>query len=48
MRGYNKHAEDIANVVYYTASLPAHVCINKLEITCLAQANAYSLFKDPD
>jgi len=39
------HAEDIANVVYYTASLPAHVCINELEITCLAQANAYYLFK---
>jgi len=41
------HAEDIANVVYYTASLPAHVCINELEITCLAQANAYYLFKEP-
>lgn len=41
------HAEDIANVVYYAASLPAHVCINELEITCLAQANAYYLYKDP-
>ncbi len=41
------HAEDIANIVYYTASLPAHVCINELEVTCLAQANAYYLFKDP-
>jgi 3-hydroxy acid dehydrogenase/malonic semialdehyde reductase len=41
------HAEDIANVVYYSASLPAHVCINELEITCLAQANAYYLYKDP-
>jgi NADP-dependent 3-hydroxy acid dehydrogenase YdfG len=41
------HAEDIAGVVYYTASLPAHVCINELEITCLAQASAYYLFKDP-
>ena len=40
------HAEDIANVVFYTASLPAHVCINELEITCLAQANAYYLFKE--
>jgi 3-hydroxy acid dehydrogenase/malonic semialdehyde reductase len=39
------HAEDIANVVYYAASLPAHVCINELEITCLAQANAFYLFK---
>jgi 3-hydroxy acid dehydrogenase/malonic semialdehyde reductase len=41
------HAEDIANVVFYSASLPAHVCINELEITCLAQANAYYLYKDP-
>ena len=41
------HAEDVANVVFYTASLPAHVCINELEITCLAQANAFYLFKDP-
>jgi 3-hydroxy acid dehydrogenase/malonic semialdehyde reductase len=42
------HAEDIAGVVYYAASLPAHVCINELEITCLAQANAFYLFKEPD
>jgi 3-hydroxy acid dehydrogenase / malonic semialdehyde reductase len=41
------HAEDIANVVFYAASLPAHVCINELEITCLAQANAYYLYKEP-
>ena len=39
------HAEDIANVIYYAASLPTHVCINELEITCLAQANAFYLFK---
>jgi 3-hydroxy acid dehydrogenase/malonic semialdehyde reductase len=38
-------AEDIADIVYYTASLPAHVCINELEVTCLAQANAFYLFK---
>ena len=41
------HAEDIANVVLYAASLPAHVCINELEITCLAQANAFYLYRDP-
>jgi 3-hydroxy acid dehydrogenase/malonic semialdehyde reductase len=40
-------AEDIADVVYYSASLPTHVCINELEITCLAQANAFYLFKEP-
>jgi NADP-dependent 3-hydroxy acid dehydrogenase YdfG len=39
------HAEDIADVVYFTASLPAHVCINELEMTCLSQANAFYLFK---
>lgn len=41
------HADDIANIVFYTATLPAHVCINELEVTCLAQANAYYLFKEP-
>jgi NADP-dependent 3-hydroxy acid dehydrogenase YdfG len=41
------HAEDIAGVVFYAASLPAHVCINELEITCLAQASAHYLFKVP-
>ena len=40
------HAEDIAHVVFFTASLPAHVCINELEITCLAQANSFYLFKE--
>ena len=39
-------AKDIAEIVHYSASLPAHVCINELEVTCLAQANAYYLFKD--
>jgi 3-hydroxy acid dehydrogenase / malonic semialdehyde reductase len=34
-------AEDIADAVYYTASLPAHVCINDLVITPTAQANSY-------
>jgi 3-hydroxy acid dehydrogenase / malonic semialdehyde reductase len=40
------HAEDVANVVWYTATLPAHVCINELEVTCLAQASAYYLYKE--
>jgi len=33
-------AEDIADVIFYCASLPAHVCINDLVITCTQQANA--------
>jgi 3-hydroxy acid dehydrogenase/malonic semialdehyde reductase len=32
-------AEDVAEVVYYCTTLPAHVCINDLSITCLQQAN---------
>ncbi len=40
------HAEDIANVVFFAATLPAHVCINELEVTCLAQANSFYLNKE--
>ena len=31
--------EDIADAIFYCASLPRNVCINELEITCIAQAN---------
>jgi len=33
-------AEDIAEIIYYTATLPAHVCINELVVTCTQQASA--------
>jgi NADP-dependent 3-hydroxy acid dehydrogenase YdfG len=33
-------AEDIADVIYYCTTLPAHVCINDLTITCTQQADA--------
>ena len=33
-------ANDIAETIFYCASLPSHVCINDLTITCLQQANA--------
>ncbi|MGE7778122.1 SDR family NAD(P)-dependent oxidoreductase [Chitinophaga sp. NPDC101104] len=39
------NAEDVADVVWYCASLPAHVCINDLVVTATAQANAYYTFK---
>ncbi|MER3463365.1 MAG: NAD(P)-dependent oxidoreductase [Chitinophagaceae bacterium] len=39
-------AEDVADVIYYTASLPAHVCINDLIITCTQQANTYLFNKN--
>lgn len=32
-------AEDVADVIWYCASLPPHVCINDLTITCLQQAD---------
>src|SRR6478735_2991240 len=38
-------AEDIADTIYYCATLPAHVCINDLVITCLAQANSFYTYK---
>jgi NADP-dependent 3-hydroxy acid dehydrogenase YdfG len=38
-------AEDIADTAWYCASLPAHVCINDLVITCTAQANSFYTYK---
>lgn len=39
-------AADIAETIFYTASLPPHVCINDLVITALAQADAIYFKKD--
>lgn len=36
-------AEDIANVIYFCATLPDHVCINNLEITPTQQAGVNQL-----
>jgi len=33
-------AEDVADVIYYCTTLPPHVCINELVVTCTQQANA--------
>jgi 3-hydroxy acid dehydrogenase/malonic semialdehyde reductase len=38
-------AEDIADVIYYCASLPVHVCINELEITPTQQASVNHSFR---
>lgn len=40
------HAEDIANITYYCGTLPAHVCINDLVVTCTAQANSFFTVKE--
>lgn len=39
------YGPDIAEVIFYCCSLPNHVCINDLVITCTAQANAFYTFK---
>jgi NADP-dependent 3-hydroxy acid dehydrogenase YdfG len=39
------HAEDIADTIFYCASLPPHVCINDLVITCTAQADSLYFYK---
>jgi NADP-dependent 3-hydroxy acid dehydrogenase YdfG len=39
-------ASDVADIVYYTTTVPAHVCINELVLTCLSQANSFYLQKD--
>ena len=38
-------AMDIADSIFYCASLPDHVCVNELTITCTAQANGIYLYK---
>jgi 3-hydroxy acid dehydrogenase / malonic semialdehyde reductase len=38
-------AADVANVIFYTTTLPAHVCINDLVLTCTQQANSFYLNK---
>ncbi|MBV7533365.1 SDR family NAD(P)-dependent oxidoreductase [Chitinophaga sp. sic0106] len=39
-------AQDVADIVYYVTTLPAHVCINDLVVTPLQQANAYYIDKN--
>jgi NADP-dependent 3-hydroxy acid dehydrogenase YdfG len=39
------YAQDIADIVYYCATLPAHVCINDLVVTCTALAAPHYLHK---
>ena len=37
---------DVADAVYYCCTLPSHVCINDLSVTCLQQANTRDFFKE--
>jgi 3-hydroxy acid dehydrogenase / malonic semialdehyde reductase len=45
-KGYTPlRAQDIADSIYYCATLPENVCINDLTITCLSQADALHFIK---
>jgi len=39
------HAADVADVIYYCATLPAHVCLNDIVMTCTAQADGIYFYK---
>lgn len=38
-------AADIAEIIFFCTTLPPNVCINDLDVTCVAQANSYYTFK---
>ena len=38
--------EDVADVIYYCTTLPPHVCINDLVLTCTRQANAVYFYRE--
>jgi len=38
-------ADDVADVIYYCTTLPPHVCINDLVLTCTQQANAIYFYR---
>ena len=37
--------EDVAELVYYVTTLPAHVCVNDLVVTPTAQANSTTVVR---
>jgi NADP-dependent 3-hydroxy acid dehydrogenase YdfG len=41
-------ADDIADIAWYCASLPPHVCINDLTVTCLTQASSFYSIKEAE
>jgi 3-hydroxy acid dehydrogenase / malonic semialdehyde reductase len=38
-------AADVADVIFYTTTLPHHVCINDLVLTCIQQANGIYFYR---
>jgi Short-chain alcohol dehydrogenase of unknown specificity len=48
-KGFNPlKAEDIAEVAYFAASMPPHMCINDITLTCLTQANSLYNIKEAE
>lgn len=41
-------ARDIADIAWYCATLPPHVCINDLTVTCLTQATSVYAIKEAE
>jgi hypothetical protein len=39
-------AEDIADTAWFVANTPAHVCINDIVMTCVAQANSTAVWSE--
>ncbi len=39
------YAEDVADTIFYCATLPPHVCLNDIVMTCTAQADAIYIYK---
>lgn len=42
------YGNDVADTVHYCASLPEHVCINSLVMTCTAQPNSFYLHRSTE
>lgn len=40
------YAHDVADIAWYCVSLPPHVCINDLVVTCTAQGSATHFYKE--
>ena len=40
------HANDIADIIFYCCTLPKHVCINDLVVTCTNQADGIYIYKE--
>jgi len=39
------YADDVADTIYYSATLPPHVCLNEIVMTCTAQGSAIYFHK---